>query len=248
MKRPPGADGRGETAPAALGWVFGYASLVADAEPRRIGGRLIEPRRALLRGFERRWCVAADNRAAVNDPRHYVDPVNGERPDVSVAFLSIVPIPGGCCEGLAIPVDADALRSLDEREINYRRVEVTAELDPSFADRVWTYIGLEEAAERFHRAREAGRLLRLQRLPRSGPKTRSHRSARNGAAPTTAPPDHRAVRSSSWSSSRPDPASPRCGSPALGTPRRGPVYVFRRLRRICRTILGSVAPISAGAR
>lgn len=142
----------------AAEWVFGYASLVADAEPRVVAERTVEPRRALLRGFERRWCVAADNRAAVNDPRHYVDPTTGERPDVAVAFLSIVPTPGACCEGLAIPVDRDALRELDEREINYRRVDVTAAVEAPPPGRVWTYVGLEEAADRFLRARAAGRL------------------------------------------------------------------------------------------
>lgn len=157
-KRAPKATERCGTASATPEWVFGYASLVADAEARVIGGQLTEPRRAVLRGFERRWCAAADNRAAINDSRHYVDPATGERPDVAVAFLSIVPTPGGCCEGLAIPVDADGLRELDDREINYRRTDVTAEIEPAPPGRVWTYVGLDEAADRFLRARAAGRL------------------------------------------------------------------------------------------
>jgi hypothetical protein len=49
---------------------------------------------------------------------------------------------------LALPVDAERLAAFDRREINYERVDVSAAFEPPISDRVFTYIGLDDARER----------------------------------------------------------------------------------------------------
>ena len=126
--------------------VFGYASLVALPEQGALPG--------CLRGYRRYWGVAMDNWDAVNDPKHFVDPKTGERPHIRVAYLDIEPIrsrgePGAAIvNGLAIPVDAARLAALDEREVNYERIDVTHAFQPPLDGRVFTYVGTAAARER----------------------------------------------------------------------------------------------------
>src|SRR5687767_4290065 len=118
--------------PPAL--VFGYGSLLEAA-----GGT---PRR--LSGHRRRFGVAMDNRRTIPGYKYYLDAATGERPEVFVAFLDIVVDPGSAVEGLSFAVDPATLAALDDRERNYRRVEVDG--------RLWAYSGLPEARERYARA------------------------------------------------------------------------------------------------
>jgi hypothetical protein len=108
--------------PPAL--VFGYGSLLEGAAgtPCR------------LPGHRRRFGVAMDNRRTIPGYKYYLDAATGERPAVFVAFLDIVEDPGSAVEGLSFEVDAAALAALDDRERNYRRVEVDG--------RLWAYAGL----------------------------------------------------------------------------------------------------------
>lgn len=138
-------------------WVFGYGSLVSEVEPVAIGGEPIRPLWVSLRDHRRRWNVAMRNCDPINDRKHYVDPETGERPDVHVAFLNAVSAPGETCDGLAIPVDSAALVAFDEREVNYRRADVSHLIDPPLQGRVWTYVGTEDALERWTMSMSAGR-------------------------------------------------------------------------------------------
>jgi hypothetical protein len=131
-------------------YVFGYASLVALAEPAAVAGRLL--------GFRRRWGAAMDNWDVVNDPKHFVDSKTGERPHIRVAYLDIEPSEGSTVNGLAIPVDGARLAALDAREVNYERVDVTDafEATPGLAidaaaGQVFTYVGAPAARERCRR-------------------------------------------------------------------------------------------------
>jgi hypothetical protein len=112
--------------------VFGYGSLVTGA------GRTVT-----LRGHRRVWGVAMDNRVAVPGYKVYELP-DGTRPPVSVAFLDLEPDPAATVDGGLVPVDAEALAGLDERERQYERIDVTGAIVPAPAPGdgpVWAYVG-----------------------------------------------------------------------------------------------------------
>jgi hypothetical protein len=121
-------------------YVFGYASLVALKDAAALPGR--------LRGFRRRWGVAMNNWEGGKEVKHFLDPATGERPRIRVAYLDIYEQAGSAVNGLALPADGERLRMLDEREINYRRIEVTEAFEGSAPGRVFTYISLDAARER----------------------------------------------------------------------------------------------------
>lgn len=151
-----------------MDWVFGYASLVALRQPVAVDGEERAPLPGRLRGYRRLWGAAMDNWDAVNDPKHFVDPDTGDRPRIRVAYLDIHEREGSTVNGLALPVDATRLAALDEREVNYERIELTgafepgrlAEADPTTGDldgdRVWTYVGTAAARERCRLGAEQG--------------------------------------------------------------------------------------------
>jgi hypothetical protein len=119
--------------------VFGYGSLVPD------GGAP-----ARLPGYRQDWNVAMDNRATLPGYKYYVDAA-GERPDVVVTFLNLVP--GDGVDGAVFEV-AD-LAALDARERQYERIDVSHALD--LPGPVFAYIGREEAVARFEAGRREGR-------------------------------------------------------------------------------------------
>ncbi len=135
-------------------WVFGYGSLVADHRPRPEHPE--GPRWARLGGHRRTWDVAMANADPVNDPKHYVEAATGERPDIHVAYLNVRSSPRDDCIGALIPVDESGLAAIDVREVNYRRIEVGAAVEPRPPGRIWLYVGLDAARERFRRGSEAG--------------------------------------------------------------------------------------------
>lgn len=127
-------------------FVFAYGSLLAGAEgtPCR------------LAGHSRRFGVAMDNRRTLPGYKYFLDAATGARPPVFVAFLDVVEDPAATVHGIAFPVTPAELEALDDRERNYRRVEVGAALDAGLGGPVWAYTGLAEARERYARAAAAG--------------------------------------------------------------------------------------------
>jgi gamma-glutamyl AIG2-like cyclotransferase len=97
-----------------------------------------------------------DNTRDLPGYKHYLDPETGDRPAVYVAYLDLVPDPRTAVNGVVFPVEDAALRELDQRERNYERRDVTAQLDPPIGGRAWTYIGTAAARERLERGRERG--------------------------------------------------------------------------------------------
>ena len=126
-------------------FVFGYGSLLERGEgvPCR------------LAGHGRRWGVAMDNRRTIPGYKYFLEP-DGARPGVLVAFLDLVPDGGATVAGLAFRVDPRELAALDGRERNYRRVDVTAQVEADLGGRVWAYLGREEARERYAAGVRAG--------------------------------------------------------------------------------------------
>jgi hypothetical protein len=129
-------------------YVFGYASLVALRDTDALPGR--------LRGFRRRWGVAMNNWEGGEDAKHWLDRATGERPRIRIAYLDIYEQAGSAVNGLALRADAERLRALDARELNYERVDVTSSFEPEVDGRVFTYVGLDAARDRFRHGVAAG--------------------------------------------------------------------------------------------
>jgi hypothetical protein len=145
-----------------VGWVCGYGSLARLVAPVAFGGREVAPVWGLLRGHRRDWGVAMDNRAAVSDPKHYVQADDGRRFDGHVAFLDVVPEDGSAVPALAIPVDEARLAALDAREVNYDRHDVRDRFDGRVAGGpvlpVWVFRGTPDGRDRARRAAAQGTL------------------------------------------------------------------------------------------
>jgi hypothetical protein len=129
--------------------VFGYGSLAAWA------GRAPAP--AELHGARRVWGVAMDNRRAIPGYKVYVDPADGSRPAVHVAFLDLAPAPAGApaVNGVLVAVDAGVLAGHDPRERNYVRTDVTERI-PGAPGRVWAYTGSDDGRARLAQGLRAG--------------------------------------------------------------------------------------------
>ena len=134
--------------PPPIDYVFGYGSLVELTEPLVSDGHVFPVVPGRLLGFRRFWGAAMNNWEATEAEKHFVDPASGLKPRVKVAYLDIEEESGSAVNGLAIPVDATRLATLDLREINYSRIEVTPAFEPAIEHRVFTYVGTDAARER----------------------------------------------------------------------------------------------------
>jgi cation transport regulator ChaC len=135
-------------------YVFGYGSLL-DRQA------LATAQIGHLTGYRRTWNVAMDNSVDLPGYKIYVDPQDGSRPKVFVTFLNIVPTPGSRVNGMLFPISTEELAALDIRERNYERIDVTDSVEEPVSDRVWAYVGLDEAVARYERgAREKRAVIR----------------------------------------------------------------------------------------
>lgn len=142
-------------------FVFGYGALVDPDELRATLARETIGSDPLplvgLQGYRRAWSVAMDNRPEVTGSKYYLDPETGEQPPVFVTYLDVVRTGDAAVNGVLVPVDERDLETLDRRERNYDRIEVTARITARVAGTVWAYVGREEARHRFDRARDEDR-------------------------------------------------------------------------------------------
>jgi dephospho-CoA kinase len=140
-------------APDGVAYVFGYGSLVAMKEEVTLGGRPWPAVPGSLRDYRRYWGAAMNNWEATPLEKHFVDPETGEQPRIRVAYLDVDDEPGCAVNGLAIPADARRLAEFDVREVNYLRVDVSADFEPPLPRPVFAYRATEEARERCRRHR-----------------------------------------------------------------------------------------------
>lgn len=125
-------------------WVFAYGSLAHD-----VGGTP-----ARLHGARRAWGVAMDNRRVVPGYKVWLDPADGVRPDVRVAFLDLQAADlGAAVDGVCVEVTGAVLAAVDRRERNYRRIDVTGRVIPldgvDVGAPVFAYVGTVAARARF---------------------------------------------------------------------------------------------------
>jgi cation transport regulator ChaC len=132
-------------------YVLGYGSLVAGPGHQLAARRLVH-----AKGLRRTWNVAMDNRLTLEGYKYYVDPDTGERPSIFVTFLNVVQDPASTINGVIVPVDTHELQSLNERERNYDRVDVTERIVEPVDGSVWAYVGSVAARERYEQGFRGG--------------------------------------------------------------------------------------------
>ena len=105
-------------------WVFAYGSLIWKQD-----FPVLQSRRAMVTGWSRRlWQGSHDHRGT---------------PEAPGRVLTLVPLAGATCEGLALLVDDDVFDHLDYREKNgYERVALPLETGTERLDAV-TYLAAE---------------------------------------------------------------------------------------------------------
>ena len=114
--------------------LFGYGSLFnalsASKTLNRPVGRA-EFELASLPGFVRSWSVA-------------IPVLVGEAPsqrELEALFLDIKPCQGAACNGVILEVSDSELRSMDEREKQYQRVEYEVETQSGLKETAFVYMG-----------------------------------------------------------------------------------------------------------
>jgi cation transport regulator ChaC len=130
-------------------YVFAYGSLLHD-----LG---VAVKACRLRNYRRAWNVAMDNSRSLPGYKYYLSAADLSRPAVFVTFLNLVPAKGKNVSGMLFPVDIGELATLDQRERNYDRHDVTQLLEQPVDGRVWTYRGKATAERRFALATAEGR-------------------------------------------------------------------------------------------
>jgi len=126
-------------------YIFGYGSLTSFGIG--LSARLEDHRRV--------WGVAMDNRMTIRGYKYYRLPADGTRPAVFVAFLDMVAEPRTHTDGVLLSVDDATLRSVDRRERNYDRFDVTASVSDA-PGRIWAYRGTQDGRERLRLGRTRG--------------------------------------------------------------------------------------------
>jgi hypothetical protein len=136
---------------ALAGHLFAYGSLAHDLAASG-------PPPARLRGARRTWGVAMDNRRLIPGYKVWLDPEDGSRPAVHVAFLDLADDREATVAGLCLPMTPESLAAADARERNYARVDVTARVEPAppGGGPVWAYRGSVAGRARLAAAAAAG--------------------------------------------------------------------------------------------
>ena len=97
-----------------------------------------------------------DNRSTIPGYKYYVDPQTNARPEVFVTFLSLTEHLDCAVNGIVLSVEEDTLRSLDEREKNYVRVDVTDRILETTDGVVWAYIASPAGRRRYDEGMKNG--------------------------------------------------------------------------------------------
>jgi len=143
-----------------MAFVFGYGSLVSSESLKRYV-KEDNPRfqYITIQGLRRDWSVAMDNSVDLPAYKYYLDE-NDVRIQKYVAFLNVAFDPSKKVNGILFEVDSAKLPSLDLRERNYDRVEITHLLPEAYRTQtVWTYMGKEESKKRFSSGYDQGKVV-----------------------------------------------------------------------------------------
>ncbi len=144
-------------------YVFGYGSVVDPDRLRTFLGRSsFRPGHyhfCHVRGYRRTWNIAMDNRVDISGYKYYLDKGTTHRPSLFVTFLNVYASPESRIGGLLFAVSAPELRHLDNRERNYRRIDISHQMERPVEGRVWLYRGRPEAEARFRTGQRQGQVV-----------------------------------------------------------------------------------------
>ena len=136
-------------------FVFGYGSLVNLKNLEQYLKRELNPDSdyviCSLKNWQRCWNVAMDNQVNLPEYKYYRDRATRQRLEIFVAFLNLRPCLSKTIRGILFRVSDAELANLDLRERNYQRIKIDDGLDLSVDGNVWTYIGTEEAKQRYQK-------------------------------------------------------------------------------------------------
>ena len=98
-----------------------------------------------------------DNRVMVPGYKYYVDPQTGARPEVFVTFLNLTEDQDCAVNGIVLPVEEAELQSLDARERNYVRLDVSDRILEPIDGSVWVYIASPAGRRRYEEGVKNGK-------------------------------------------------------------------------------------------
>jgi hypothetical protein len=101
-----------------------------------------------IHGFRRTWGAAMNNWETSATEKHFVDPSDGGKPRIRIAFLDIEEEAGATVNGLAVPVDAPRLAEFDAREVNYLRFDLSSSFELPLEHPVFAYRATDGARAR----------------------------------------------------------------------------------------------------
>jgi len=141
-------------------YIFGYGSLVNEQNLRqhlnKHGIKVGLMQEGLLRGYRRAWNVAMDNLQTIAGYKYFLDPHSQERPHCFVTFLNIYPSHVTSVNGIAFEVKETDLEAFDQRERNYKRIDVSDRFEPRLDGKVWTYIATLGGRARYQKGKQNG--------------------------------------------------------------------------------------------
>jgi len=136
-------------------FVFGYGSLVSPSKLAKFLHRnkpLVENEDYFcleLKGYKRLWNIVRDNSGQMGY-KQYVLP-DGSLPAESILLINISPYKNSVVNGVAFKVSQQELNTLDNRERNYVRVDVSKSLSKKIGQ-CYAFLGKKEAVDRYMKA------------------------------------------------------------------------------------------------
>lgn len=133
-----------------MNYIFGYGSLV-DKEDliNYLGYKPRFLKYCKLNNFCRVWNVAMNNQIDLPSYKYYRNNLTKKRDFKFVTFLNIEEKLNSSIEGILFSVDSVNLKKLDERERNYKRININHHIYIDVKGDIWTYVGSEEGEKRY---------------------------------------------------------------------------------------------------
>ena len=140
-------------------WIFGFGSIVnIESLERTLGRKIVDADYEFteLQNYRREWNVAMNNNHSISGYKRYFhrfhegEANSGGVVDGYIAFLGLRQCEKSNVNGIIFKVEEDELLALDQREKNYRRVDVSNYVNNLRADRVlYCYMPSEEGLQRY---------------------------------------------------------------------------------------------------
>ncbi len=117
-------------------YIFGYGSLINPKSIQRTLGREIRVEdlvEAKIHDHIRKWQLV-----------DWVLIEGSDKKSIPAIFLDLVWLPEVKTNGILVPLAADELHKMDQRERNYNRINVSTFIEPKVNEHIYTYMGKKE--------------------------------------------------------------------------------------------------------